>query len=348
MIHSIGPGGSGYTAENTSGKEHPMHMANAFWTTAAGGEIRAVEVPAPAGDEVLVRTLFSGVSRGTETLVFTGAVPPDQHAVMRAPFQEGDFPYPVKYGYLNVGVIEAGPPDLLGREVFCLYPHQSAYVVPRSSVVPLPEGVPPRRAVLAGTVETAVNALWDAAPLIGDRVSVVGAGMVGCSVAALLARLPGAEVELVDTDPSRRAVAEALGVTFATPGTAAAGRDLVVHASATERGLQRAIELLAPEGTVVELSWYGDRPVTLALGGAFHSGRLTIRSSQVGTVSPARSATRTYADRMALALRLLRDPAFDALITGESPFADLPKVLPALADGSLPALCHVITYGGTN
>ncbi|MER7281045.1 zinc-binding alcohol dehydrogenase [Dactylosporangium sp. NPDC000244] len=321
-----------------------MPVAYAFWTTESGGEIRPVEVPAPGEDEVLVRTLYSGVSRGTETLVFAGRVPADQHEAMRAPFQEGGFPFPVKYGYLNVGVVEAGPADLRGRTVFCLYPHQTEYVVPRAAVVPLPEGVPPRRAVLAGTVETAVNALWDAAPLIGDRVSVVGAGMVGCSVAALLARLPGAEVELVDTDPSRRAVADALGVAFVGPDEASRGRDLVIHASASERGLQTALGLLAAEGTVVELSWYGDRPVTLALGGAFHSGRLTIRSSQVGTVSPARAATRTYADRMALALRLLRDPAFDALITGESPFAELPAVLPRLADGTLPALGHVITY----
>ncbi|WP_433207291.1 zinc-dependent alcohol dehydrogenase [Dactylosporangium sp. CS-047395] len=321
-----------------------MRTANAFWFTDTGGELRRVEVPAPGADEVLVRTLYSGVSRGTETLVFAGKVPADQHDVMRAPFQEGDFPFPVKYGYLNVGVVEEGPADLRGRAVFCLYPHQTAYVVPRSAVVPLPDGLPPRRAVLAGTVETAVNALWDAAPLIGDRVTVIGAGMVGCSVAALLARLPGAEVELVDVDPARAAVAAALGVPFRAPEEAAGGRDLVIHASANERGLQRALELLRPEGTAIELSWYGDRPVTLALGGTFHSGRLTIRSSQVGTVSPARSSSRTYADRLALALRLLRDPAFDALITGSSPFEQLPAVLPRLADGSLPALCHLITY----
>ncbi|MEV8517554.1 zinc-binding alcohol dehydrogenase [Dactylosporangium sp. NPDC051484] len=330
-----------------------MREARAFWITAGSpavpapprGEIRSVTLRPPTGDEVMVRTMYSGVSRGTETLVFSGKVPPDQHAIMRAPFQEGDFPYPVKYGYLNVGVVEAGPPALVGRAVFCLFPHQTGYVVPRESVVELPDGVPPQRAVLAGTVETAVNALWDAAPLIGDRVTVVGAGMVGCCVAALLARFPGAEVELVDTDPARRATAEALGVTFATPDTASTGRDLVVHASASQAGLQRSLDLLAPEGTVLELSWYGDRPVTLALGGAFHSGRLTIRSSQVGTVSPARRASRTYADRMALALRLLRDPAFDALITGSSPFEDLPVVLPRLAAGTLPALCHLITYG---
>ncbi len=264
--------------------------ARAFWLREPGeGEIRPVTVPDPGPDEVFVRTLYSGISRGTETLVFQGGVPASQYAAMRAPFQEGDFPAPVKYGYLNVGVVEEGPAGLLGRTVFCLYPHQTAYVVPVGAVVEVPEGVPPARAVLAGTVETAVNALWDAAPLVGDRITVVGAGMVGCCVAALLARFPGVRVQLVDADPGRAAVAGALGVEFALPADAAEGRDLVIHASATSAGLQRSLDLLAPEGTVVELSWYGDREVSLSLGGSFHSGRLSIRGSQVGTVSPARA-----------------------------------------------------------
>jgi threonine dehydrogenase-like Zn-dependent dehydrogenase len=321
--------------------------ARAFWLRKSGeGEIRPATLADPGPDEVLVRTRYTGVSRGTETLVFQGGVPASQYAVMRAPFQEGDFPWPVKYGYLNVGVVEEGPPELLGRTVFCLYPHQTAYVVPASAVVAVPDDVPPARAVLAGTVETAVNALWDAAPLVGDRVTVVGAGMVGCCVAALLARFPGARVQLVDVDPGRAGVAGALGVDFALPADADGGRDLVVHASATSAGLQRSLDLLAPEGTVIELSWYGDREVSLALGGPFHSGRLNIRASQVGTISPARRASRTFADRLALALELLRDPAFDALITGESRFDELPDVLARLAAGSLPALCHLITYSG--
>jgi threonine dehydrogenase-like Zn-dependent dehydrogenase len=219
-------------------------------------------------------------------------------------------------------------------------------VVPATAVVPVPDGVPPARAVLAGTVETAVNALWDAAPLVGDRVTVVGAGMVGCCVAALLGRFPGVRVQLVDVDPGRAAVAAALGVVFGQPSDAAGERDLVVHASATAAGLQRSLDLLAAEGTVVELSWYGDREVGLALGGAFHSRRLTVRASQVGTVSPARRSRRTFADRLALALDLLRDPAFDALITGESRFEELPAVLAGLAAGTVPALCHLISYGG--
>jgi NADPH:quinone reductase-like Zn-dependent oxidoreductase len=324
-----------------------MHEAQAFWLRAPGiGEIRPVTLAEPGPDEVMVRTSRSGVSRGTEALVFAGRVPPDQYATMRAPFQEGDFPGPVKYGYLSVGTVEQGPAELRGRTVFCLYPHQTAYVVPAGAVTVVPDGVPPARAVLAGTVETAVNALWDAGPLLGDRVAVVGAGMVGCSVARLLSRFPGVQVTLVDVDPSRADVASSLGVEFAQPADAAGGRDLVVHTSATSAGLQRSLELLAPEGTVIDLSWYGNSEVKLSLGGAFHSGRLGIRASQVGTLSPAQRGRRTMSERLALALELLRDPTFDALITGQSDFRELPDVMAELAAGTLPALCHTISYDG--
>jgi threonine dehydrogenase-like Zn-dependent dehydrogenase len=200
------------------------------------------------------------------------------------------------------------------------------------------------RAVLAGTVETAVNALWDAAPLVGDRITVVGAGMVGCCVARLLARFPGVEVTLVDVDAGRGEVAARLGVAFARPDDAAGGRDLVVHTSATSAGLQLSLDLLSAEGVVLDLSWYGDAPVTLSLGGAFHSQRLAIRASQVGSVAPARRSSRTPRDRLVLAMDLLRDPAFDALLTGSSPFAELPDVMAALAAGRTPALCHTISY----
>jgi 2-desacetyl-2-hydroxyethyl bacteriochlorophyllide A dehydrogenase len=332
--------------------------ARAFWVRTPGvGEIRSAELPEPGPGDVLVRTRFTAISRGTETLVFRGEVPASQYEAMRAPFQEGDFPGPVKYGYLNVGLVEVGPAALVGHTVFCLYPHQTAYVVPAEAVTRVPDDVPAPRAVLAGTVETAVNALWDAAPLVGDRVTVVGAGMVGCCVAALAARIPGVAVQLVDVDPTRSAVASALGVEFVAPDEAAGGRDLVVHASATAAGLQRSLELLAPEGTVVELSWYGDREVGLRLGGEFHSGRLTIRSSQVGHIPPSRRTARTHADRLALALDLLRDPVFDTLFAGASPFERLPDVLGAMAGGGAPLAgsasvasfsggVHLITYGG--
>ncbi|MYV57347.1 zinc-binding alcohol dehydrogenase [Streptomyces sp. SID3212] len=320
--------------------------ARAFWLRAPGhGEIRDVVLPEPGDDDVVVRTLCSGVSRGTESTVFRGGVPESQHAAMRAPFQDGDFPGPVKYGYLNVGLVEGGPARLLGRTVFCLYPHQTRYVVPASAVTPVPDGVPAGRAILAGTVETAVNAVWDAAPLLGDRIAVIGAGMVGASVAAVLARYPAVRVQLVDADPGRAAVAHALGVDFALPADALGDCDLVVHASATEAGLARSLELLAPEGTVLELSWYGDRRISVPLGEAFHSGRLVLRSSQVGMVSAARRSRRTFADRLALSLYLLADPAFDALVTGECAFEELPRVLAGIAGGEVPGLCHRVLYG---
>jgi len=316
----------------------------AFWVSPGRGEIRPVTVAEPGPGQVRVRTLRSAVSRGTETLVFRGAVPPDQHERMRAPHQDGDFPGPVKYGYLSVGVVEAGDLSLLGKTVFCLHPHQTAYVVPASDVTVLPDGVPADRAVLAGTLETAVNALWDAAPMIGDRIAVVGAGMVGCCVARLLAAIPGVEVTLVDVDPTRAEVADALGVAFAHPAEAPDGRDLVVHASATEAGLQRSLELLAPDGEVVDLSWYGDSPVRLDLGGAFHSGRLRLRASQVGEVALHRRHRRSRGERLALALDLLRDPAYDALFSGASTFAELPELMADLSAGRRTALCHTITY----
>jgi threonine dehydrogenase-like Zn-dependent dehydrogenase len=265
---------------------------------------------------------------------------------MAAPFQEGHLPGPVKYGYLNVGVVEDGHADLVGRTVFCLYPHQTRYVVPAAAVLPVPDGVPARRAVLAGTVETAVNVLWDAAPMVGDRVSVVGAGMVGSCVARLVSQIPGTSVTLVDTNPERATVAAAFGVDFASPADAAAGNDLVIHTSATSAGLARSLELLRPEGTVVDASWYGDAPVTLPLGEAFHSSRLTIRSSQVGAVAEARRGSRTHRDRLAFALDLLADPAYDILLTGTSPFDELPATMAALTSGALDGLCHTIDHQG--
>lgn len=323
-----------------------MAQERAYWTPGASGgtgQLRPVTLPDPGPDEVLVRTRWSGISRGTESLVHRGEVPADQYDVMRAPFQAGDLPGPVAYGYLAVGQVVAGPGDLSGRTVFCLHPHQTAFVVPARAVLVVPDEVPPRRAVLAGTVETAVNALWDAAPLVGDRVAVVGAGMVGCCVARLLAGIPGVAVTLVDV-VDRAEVAAALGAGFATPAEAPTDLDLVVHTSGTAEGLQQSLGLLATEGTVVELSWYGDRVVPIALGGAFHSRRLEIRASQVGSVAPARRIRRTTRDRLALALDLLRDPAFDVLLTGSSPFAELPDVLARIAAGELPGLCHTVDY----
>ncbi|HEY0373650.1 MAG TPA: zinc-binding alcohol dehydrogenase [Amnibacterium sp.] len=320
----------------------------AFWIREPGtGEIRTEALRDPGAGEVRVRTAFSGVSRGTELLVFAGRVPASERDRMRAPFQEGEFPGPVKYGYLNVGVVEAGPAHLLGRTVFSLAPHQTASVLPADSVMPLPERVPPRRAVLAGIVETAVNALWDLPVLVGDHVAIVGGGLVGSCIARLAARQAGTTVTVVDVDPARAALSAPLGARFATPDDAPRNQDVVYHASGTAAGLELALELLQTDGTVADLSWYGDTPVALRLGGPFHARRLTIRSSQVGLVAPARRGARTTRDRLAIALRLLEDPAFDALLAEPTPFTGLPGLLTRMAAGGRSGLCQVIEYGGT-
>lgn len=323
----------------------PTDSSTAFWTVAPGrGELRDAPLRAPGPGEALVTTLYSGVSRGTEGLVFHGRVPESQWEVMRAPLQVGDFPFPVKYGYAAVGRVDQGPPELEDRTVFCLHPHEDRFIAPAEMLVSLPDGLPPARAVLGANMETAVNGLWDAGPRIGDRVVVLGAGVVGALTAWLAARIPGCRVTLCDIDPGRAALAETLGLDFAAPEDAPADADLVVEASGAPEALATALSLAGYEATVLCLSWYGDAAVPLPLGEAFHSRRLRIVSSQVGGVSPARRARRTHGQRMATALELLTDPVLEALISGESPFRELPEVMPRLTDKGSGVLCHRIVY----
>ncbi|BBK43267.1 dehydrogenase [Allostella vacuolata] len=323
----------------------PPATARAFWTTGPGrGEIRDQPLPEPVEGEVAVRCRWSGISRGTETLVFRGRVPESEWARMRCPFQEGAFPAPVKYGYAAVGEVEAGPPGLQGRMVFCLHPHQDRFVVPADSVLPLPDGLPARRAVLAANLETAVNALWDSPVLPGQRIAVVGAGVVGAAIARLAAAVPGAAVTLVDIDPAKAALAATLGVGFSLPDAAPADCDGVFEVSGVPDGLVTALALAGDEAVVTVLSWFGSSPVALPLGGAFHARRLTLRASQVGRVAPEQRGRWSYRRRLALALDLLQDPAYDFLLTGESDFADLPRTMARLAGPPDGTLCHVVRY----
>ncbi len=276
--------------------------------------------------------------------MFKGAVPVSEHARMRAPFQEGEFPAPVKYGYCMVGRVLHGPAGLLGQEVFCLHPHQDRFVIPQAAVHLLPPQLPAGRAVLAANLETALNALWDAGVLPGDRITVVGAGSVGCLTAWLAARIPGCAVQLVDSNPRRASIAAALGAQFALPDEAQGEADVVLHASGTEAGIGLALRLAGFEATVVELSWYGDRPVSLPLGEAFHSRRLVLKSSQVGAVATARRARRTLSSRLQLALSLLTDTALDELINSESRFMDLPQTMQELSRLPGDVIMHRVRY----
>lgn len=315
----------------------------AFWVEGRGrGALVEAPLPSRKPGEVLVRTLYSAISRGTEALVFAGAVPENVAGQMRAPFQEGEFPWPVKYGYSSVGRVLEGPESLLDKHVFCLFPHQDFYVVPASDAVPLPEGLLPARAVLAANMETALNALWDAELKAGDKVSVVGAGVVGSLVAFLAGQYPGTEVELIDTNDERKATAQGLGVTFCRPEEAKDSRDVVFHASGRAEGLRTALALAGPEATVVELSWYGSTEVTLPLGGRFHPARLRLQSSQVGSLPSHQKARWTHRRRLEKALELCASEALDVLLTSESKFSDLPRVMELLSTQG--ELCRRICY----
>ncbi len=325
----------------------PNFNAQALWYADAGrAEIRAEPLGVPAVGAVRVRALHSAISRGTERLVFSGAVPESEHQRMRAPFMAGAFPFPVKYGYAMVGRVEHGPKEgvMQGQTVFALHPHQTVFDVPADAVTPVPSGVPPRRAVLAANMETALNAVWDAAPGPADRIAIVGAGVVGALVAYLCGRLPGAQVTLIDVDASRAECARALGLSFAAPDNAPGDCDLVVHASGSAAGLKTALGLAGEEATVLEMSWYGTNDVAAPLGGAFHSRRLKLISSQVGKVAPSHRARWTCARRLAAALDLLKDPKLDALLAPSIKFADLPARLPDILSPQGGVLCQVVDY----
>lgn len=323
-------------------------ISRAFWIIGPR-EGCILEAPIAAGQAdvsepwVVVQTLWSGVSRGTESLVFNGRVPDSEFDRMRAPFQEGVFPWPVKYGYANVGRVLEGPDELIGKMVFCLFPHQERYSVPASAVTPIPPGVPPERAILAANMETAINGLWDAMPAVGDRIAVVGLGVVGLLVSWLASRIPGTQVTAIDTNPARAMVAEALGLTFAT-GSSADDHDLVVHASGHESGLETALSLAGQDATLLEMSWYGDTPVSVPLGRGFHSRRLTLRSSQVGQIPPARQSRWTYRKRLELALELLQHDVLDQLITAETAFEQMPETMSRILANGSDTLCHRIKY----
>ena len=332
--------------ETKSWRGDDKSVSRALWFEAAGqAALRDAPLGPLAPGHARIATAWSAVSRGTERLVFNGGVPASVVSVMRAPMQQGDFPFPVKYGYCAVGVVEAGPPGWLGKTVFVLHPHQDRFDAPLAMLAEVPPHIPPCRATLAANMETALNALWDSGAGPGDRIVVVGAGVVGLLVTALAARLPGADVLVVDVAPERQAIVEALGGRFLLPDDAAGlDADVVFHTSATDAGLARALACAGLEAAVVELSWYGARSAAAPLGAAFHAKRLRLVASQVGHVSPSRRPRWSHARRLAMAMHLLGDARLDALITGEVSFADLPACLPEILAPGAAGLATVVRY----
>jgi 2-desacetyl-2-hydroxyethyl bacteriochlorophyllide A dehydrogenase len=332
------------TRRETAPRAAVQKEGRALWIEETGRcALRQEKLPAACEDELVVRTLYSGISRGTESLVFAGQVPESEYERMRAPHQAGQFPFPVKYGYAAVGVVEEGPEHLVGNTVFCLHPHQDRFRMPASAAHPLADGLSPQRAVLAANMETALNITWDAGIQPGDRVTVFGAGVIGLLVAYLASRIIGTEVVISDIEPERAGPAEALGLRFSSAGHLPHDCDVLINASASADALATALDHAGLEARIVEASWYGEKHVEIPLGGAFHAKRLSIVSSQVASLPPGRRARWDTRRRMGKALQLLADDRLDHLISGETPFetiaADYAEII-----GSAATLCHRIKY----
>jgi 2-desacetyl-2-hydroxyethyl bacteriochlorophyllide A dehydrogenase len=321
------------------------------------GELRTEPLPPLGADEVAVRAVASGISAGTELLVYRGQVPADLPLDLLT--LAGSFRYPIKYGYASVGrvtAVGAAVRDLApGALVFALHPHQDAYVLPAERAVPLPAGVPADHGVFLANLETAVNVALDAAPRLGETVLLCGLGVVGLLVLQALLRTGVEQVIAVDPLPHRRALAERLGAALAiAPSddlaaqvrahTHGRGADLAVEISGAPAALGPAIEAVADEGTVVVASWYGTKPVPLQLGGHFHRGRVRLRSSQVGHLDPALAPRWDYARRLAVAQRLLTTLPLADLISHRLPFADAPAAFALLDQRPDQALQIVLTY----
>ena len=311
--------------------------ARALWYVGPGqAQIREEALGSPATGTVRVHAMHGAISRGTESLVAAGRVPPSEFQRMRAPFMAGEFPFPVKYGYATVGIVD-------DERVFALHPHQTVFDIPADAAVPVPPTVPAARAVLAANMETALNAVWDADGRF-ERVTVVGAGVVGALTGFVCHALAADDVTLVDINPARAFVAAGLGLQFATPDKAPTECDLVFHASASAAGLATALDLARDEATIIELSWYGDAAVPVPLGGAFHSRRLRLIASQVGKVAPSHRREWSHRRRLEHALGLLADDRLDVLLEPAIAFEDLPGRLPFLLAAGSSTLCQLIDY----
>jgi NADPH:quinone reductase-like Zn-dependent oxidoreductase len=323
-------------------------VARSLWYVKPGiAEIRTERLAPPRPGEARVATLYSAISRGTERLVANGEVPESEWTHMRAPLQSGAFPYPVKYGYSATGLVTVGCEALLGKTVFCLHPHQDHFQVSEDMLAVVPDGIPAKRATLAANMETALNAHWDAGTLPGDKVLVVGAGIVGILVAHLAQRIAGADVTITDIEAGKAEICAALGLKFEMPDSVATDNRIVFHTSASGAGLETAINACAFEGRIVELSWYGARTATVRLGGAFHSRRLSIISSQVGHVAPNQRATINHRQRLAKAIAMLNDERLDRLVTDEIDFDGAPAALPRIFGNQSLGPCPIISYKTT-
>lgn len=334
--------------------------ATALWFPRARTvELRREVLPAPGPGEVRVRALASGLSHGTEMLVYRGEVPAGTGLDLST--LRGSFAFPISYGYASVGRVVSAAEDVdaprPGDLVFVHHPHQTGYVVPASLPVILPADLPPELGVFLANVETAINVMLDAHPRLGERVVIFGQGVVGLLLTQLARRTGVERIVTVDPIPLRRELSLRVGADVSlAPGdsvaaklrdlTGGVGADLAVEASGNPAALAAALNCVAAEGTVVVSSWYGTKEVTLPLGEAFHRGRIRLVSSQVGSIDPALTARWNHRRRLDLARDLLPTLLLAPLITHRVPFVDAAEAYALVDRHHGESVQVVLSYGG--
>lgn len=315
-----------------------MPSSRSLWHIDAGhSEIRSQNLD-PLPGQILLQSLYSLISLGTEKTIALGGVPGNVYDKMKVPYMEGSFSLPVKYGYSLVARSEEG------QCYHLMHPHQDLVSVNPESLTPVPPGIPPSRAVLVSNMETALTAYWDAGPLKDEKIMIAGFGLIG-ALTALLLRLKGfQDITVYEPDATRTGLARRLGFHTGDPGFDPGPFDLAFHSSGNASGLQHCLEVMGPEGRILELSWYGRQKITLGLGEHFHINRLRIIASQVSSIPRNLQGAWNFAKRKQEVLSLLADPCWDRLEIEEVPFETSPAVFYKIRHSQTKGLTYILKY----
>ena len=319
------------------------YTAQSFWVNKKRGSIKKELLNQSLGnDELLVKAYYSGISYGTEKIVHDSQVPANQYEFMRAPHQVGEFNKEVKYGYLSVGKVVVGPKSMMNKMVYTMFPHQSMYILKSSLATLIPSHIPYKRALLTANMETAINAMWDSQPSIGDNTYVIGAGIVGILMAYVLSSTFGIKVTVIDNNASKKKLCKFFNIDFENNINCIKDPDIIFECSGNASVLSDLINNSTLETKICILSWYGKQQSKIKMGENCFSRRLEIIFSQVGNITPIQSKKWDNLSRRALALKLLDNKKLDSLIDKqEIKLKELPNFF---KKGNTNGLCKVVKY----
>ena len=272
---------------------------------------------------VLVKTIYSGISKGTEKLISSKMVSKNQFELMQAPFQKGNFNLPIKYGYINVGKIINGPKNLINKNIFSLYPHQTIYEIPIKNINLLPKDNL-KKYVLVANMETAINIFWDCSANKNDKILIFGLGTVGLLTAFFFKLKNYKKIYVYDSNINKKKYCNLLRLNFINLKQAK-DFNIIINTTSNYKVLEKSMSILVNEGKIVEASWYGSKKGYLSLGDYFHSRRLKLISSQVSKIPNHMKNKYDYKKRLKLAINSLKHKKLEKLITSESNFFNLER-----------------------